>query len=557
LSFRRKPKSFIAKPLNINVLALLIPRSTAQTVVADLNIVFKNRGVTGRRRRYANVKITLPNPFFFIEIDDICSKKLNFPMIDSDKKHFVFFDFWASLTLCVGLTLIVLVPPFHSPDEFNHFYKSYHIADQHFTPEFDKSKKHLGGFIPRSLVTVSKPFEKLVLRAKLKTSQDTIVKYLHYPLVPEDKLFVSFPNTARYALTAYLPQALTIMATMPYKITPIRMLYFGRFMTFMFWFVLILQALRWTPVPFRQALMVMTLLPASLAINTTLNADVITNGLIFMQLGLFLQLKVHYKKLSQPQIYTKLFLFMALVLMGTLHKAVYFPMLFLLILLEKDIFNNSLFKKYGFITFNLALNVGLILLWANHIQQYIYPFGDITRTTYSDLRPGFNVNPDLQMQYVVNHLIAFLKKFIIATFTTYSNNYTGYIASFGWENVQLPSGLGYFFITFLMIWMAVQPIVWTRFERFFLLGVAQAMTALFLFSMHLHWDSVGEELIDYYNAKYYFPMYALILLAWSGSLAHFRDVLYEKVYFHTLLKLFFMIISVDFLILVYERYYNV
>jgi uncharacterized membrane protein len=254
-----------------------------------------------------------------VEIDDICGK-IELPMIDSDKKQFPFFDFWAALTLCVGLTLIVLVPPFHSPDEFNHFYKSYHIAEQHLTPEFDKSKKHLGGSIPRSLVTVSKPFEKLVLHAKLKTTQDTIAKYLHYPLVPEDKLFVSFPSTAHYAPTAYAPQVLTIMATIPYKITPIRMLYFGRFMTFMFWFVLILQALRWTPVPFRQALMVMTLLPASLAINTTLNADVITNGLIFMQLGLFLQLKVNYKNLSLTQIYTKLCLFMGLVLLATCIK---------------------------------------------------------------------------------------------------------------------------------------------------------------------------------------------------------------------------------------------
>jgi uncharacterized membrane protein len=472
-------------------------------------------------------------------------------MIDSDKKHFAFFDFWAALTLSVGLTLVVLVPPFHSPDEFNHFYKSYHLADQHFTPEFDKSKKHLGGNIPRSLVTVSKPFEKLVLDAHLKTSQDTISKYLHYPLAPEDKLFVSFPNTAHYAPTAYAPQVLTIMATIPYQITPIRMLYFGRFMTFMCWFVLILQALRWTPVPFRQTLMVMTLLPASLAINTTLNVDVITNGLIFMQLGLFLQLKINYKNLSVAQKYTKLFLFMVLVLIATLHKVVYAPMLFLLVLLEKEIFSNNLFEKYIFITLNLVLNAALIFVWTDHIHQYIYPFGDVAHTTYGDLRPGLRVNPDLQMQYVVNHPITFLKKLIAAAFTNYSNNYQGYIASFGLENVRLPSGLCSVFLTFLLIWTAVQPIVWTWFERIFLLCVAQAMTIAFLFWMHLYWDSVGEALINDYNAKYYFPMYALILLALSGSLARFRAVLYEKAYFHTLLKLFFMIISVYFLILIY------
>ncbi len=43
-----------------------------------------------------------------------------------------FFNYkiWFWSTALLGLTLIILVPPFHSPDEFNHFYKAYHIADR-------------------------------------------------------------------------------------------------------------------------------------------------------------------------------------------------------------------------------------------------------------------------------------------------------------------------------------------------------------------------------------------------------------------------------------------
>jgi hypothetical protein len=48
----RIPKSeicvlIVSKPLNINVLAL-IPRSVAQTVVTDLNIISQKSDVTGR-----------------------------------------------------------------------------------------------------------------------------------------------------------------------------------------------------------------------------------------------------------------------------------------------------------------------------------------------------------------------------------------------------------------------------------------------------------------------------------------------------------------------------
>jgi uncharacterized membrane protein len=476
-------------------------------------------------------------------------------MIHSNQKDSFPSKRWFWATIILGLTMIVLVPPFHSPDEFNHFYKAYHIADGHFTPDFDSSKARLGGYIPRSLVRVGNPFDTIAHTDK-KMKLDTIFKYLKSPLLPNDKIFVAFPNTARYAPTAYAPQVLAIFILKKWNISPLWMTYLGRFLTFITWFWLIFLAIRWTPMLYRPILMVLTLLPESLAINTTLSADVVTNGFIFLQIALFLQLKTDYKTLQPAQRYGKLLLFITLVFFTTLHKIVYFPLLFLLILLDSAVFNKSITQKYIFIGLNLMANLLLIKGWSSHVHDLIYPFADLAQNTYREMRPGYNINPDLQIQYIVNQPIAFLEKFIPATFSTYSHTNQSYIATFGWELIRLPAGLVIPFLCILLTWIVIQPIQWTRFEKGILLLIAHSMTSLFLLSMYLHWDSVGDEITDIYTAKYYFAPYALILLILGGVLTKWQFFLNQKKYIEITFKVSFVVTWCYFLILVYQRYYG-
>jgi uncharacterized membrane protein len=478
-------------------------------------------------------------------------------MIHSNQKENFYYKLWFWATIILGFIMIVLVPPFHSPDEFNHFYKSYHLADEHYTPDFDSSKAHLGGYIPRSLVTVSQPFEAIVLFRERKMRMDTIIKYLKLPLIPTDKIFIPFPNTARYAPTAYVPQVLAIFVLKQWNTPPLWMTYVGRFLTFMTWLWLISIAIRWTPSRYRSILMAITLLPESIAINSTLNADVVTNAFIFLQIAIFLQLKADYKNLNVKQIRNKLLLFVLLVLLTTWHKIVYFPLLFLMLLLENTVFDTILIKKYYFIALNLGLNLLLIKFWSMHIHQLIYPFADLTQNTYREMRPGYNINPDLQIQYIINQPIAFLEKFIPATFSSYSRTNQSYIATFGWELIRLPAGLVVSFLCIFGTWIALQPLQWTRIEKAFMLLIAHSMTSLFLLSMYLHWDSVGGDVTDIYTAKYYFAPYALMLLILGGSLTTWKSILNKKDYVETFFLFSFTLIWIWFLGLVCERYYEI
>jgi uncharacterized membrane protein len=334
------------------------------------------------------------------------------------------------------------------------------------------------------------------------------------------------------------------------------MVYIGRLCTFLAWFWLIVIAIRWTPMSYRSILMVLTFLPESLAINATLSADAVTNGLIFLQIALFLQLKTEFKILNSMQLQNKILLFAFLVLLTTWHKIVYFPLLFLLLLLEKAVFDNNLVKKYTFISLNLLLNLILIKFWSSHIHELIYPFTDLTQNTYRGMRPGYIINPDLQIQYIVNHPITFLNKFISATFSSYSHTNQSYIATFGWELIRLPAGLAIGFLTIFLSWVSLQPIRWTRFETILMFVLAHGMTSLFLLSMYLHWDAVGDDVTYVYTAKYYFATYALIILLLGGRLTGWQFFLDKKRHIERIFNISFVFIWIYFLILVYQRYYG-
>ena len=82
--------------------------------------------------------------------------------------------------------MICITPPFQVPDEVNHFYRAYQIADGHWKAE--QHTQRLGGQIPRSLIKVAEPFLDLRWQMNRKTSYETIKRQWSIPLNPDDKV---------------------------------------------------------------------------------------------------------------------------------------------------------------------------------------------------------------------------------------------------------------------------------------------------------------------------------------------------------------------------------
>jgi uncharacterized membrane protein len=431
------------------------------------------------------------------------------------------FNIWKYGVLWIGFALIFIVPPFHTPDEYNHFYKAYAIADGQMTPVVDYQNWDLGGYIPRSLVTVVEPFKRGIFDINYKFSYDTIWHYCQVPLNQDDVVLYPFSNTARYAPTAYLPQVFAIFIARVFDCPPLVMTYLGRIFTFLFWYVILLYAIRRAPV-FKEGMMILSALPASVSINSSLNADIVSNAFFFLGLSAFLKMR-----LSNEIEKKDLGLFSGTILLITLNKIAYFPLVLLLLFVPKEKFGLR-FSKIKVFTVNLVLNLLIVFSWTKLVHRWIYPTDDINVTTYTTLRPGFNVNPDLQMRHVLDNFFPVAYTLVDKSIATYDFVWRLYLTSFGWEYAMIPKFLqGLLLVSILAYFFFHRPI-FSKKERFLLFLLAHSLTTLFLFSMYLHWDPVGGEMTFIYGGKYYIPIYPLVFLALSAWLYSYRPAFYAK-----------------------------
>jgi uncharacterized membrane protein len=460
------------------------------------------------------------------------------------------YKYWSVFTFLMGISLVFIMPPFQSADEFNHFYRIYQISEGQFVGEVDSTKTDLGGYIPSSLIAISAPFEPLAFHKSVKTSFDTIQKYLKTPLEKEKKQFHSFPNTARYALTAYLPQVLTFSVLRQFDTPPLWMMYIGRLMTFLVWFLLVNIAIQKTPV-FKGLFMCFLLLPASVAINSTLNADVLTNAFYYLIFMFFFRFREKQGRITSLE----LILFSSIVLLATVNKIVYFPILGLLFLVKSERFG-SLKRKILYISSNVLVNLAVAVLLSQFIHGLIYPeAGNIYHTTYESMRPDYHVNPDLQTQRILERPIFFLTNLVTQSIGTVNNSLCSWVGYFGWESV-IPNGLGVFLCILLAFFALFNDYKFKLWERCFLPLIALSMTMLFLLSQHLHWDAVGDYILNDFIGKYFIPIFPLYYWSISGLLAPFVQKNKRFFYgFNVLTVISFMVIYVDFWILVIGRYY--
>lgn len=456
---------------------------------------------------------------------------------------------WLILTFFFGLTYIFIVPPFQSPDEPNHFLRIYHISEGRLWGEVSPDKHQLGGYVPDSLSSVYAPYEYMFFKEANKISVDSITSNLFKPLRATALSFQPFSNTARYAFTTYLPQVITFYLLKKINCPPLLLMYAGRLAAFLFWVMLMYYAINLTPV-YKELLMLLSFLPTSLAVNTTLSADVVTNGLAFLALALFLKFKFEAPDLKRGE----LLLFCGIMLLISWQKIVYFPLIFLLLLVPTPKFG-GLSKKILFFSLALIANLIVIFWWSGEINKLVYPTGDKFFTTYEDLRTGFRVNPTLQMEHILKDPIKFIKIFFEASIKAYNINFTLYLTSFGWEGTRVPSGLLYVFKFFLFAFIFIQANRFKLWEKILLLLLGHGLVMLFLLSQHLHWDGVGDVFLFEYGGKYYIPIYPIFFLAATGLLNTFIHQQKYRRFIHIMTVLTLITTQIDFLILILERYF--
>ncbi len=426
--------------------------------------------------------------------------------------------FFLVVAAVTGLVYALLVPPFQSPDETAHFYRTAHLASGQLIAT-KTANMRLGGQLPNSLTELYKPFAALRYNYEAIATPTDFRTAWQIPLNPQDTTFTDFPNVGYYAPFPYLFQAAVLRVGMAFRCRPMILFYAGRLATLAIWMALVLAALRL--LPFQKYMMAwLALLPSSLFIHASLSGDAVTNGLCFWLLSALLWLSFSENNFAEAPRWLKAGIFISSAMI-VLSKPVYFP----LVLLAWFVPIRKFSKGSSFYLFAAGLcltNLALLAWWYHYAGGLFIPYDDYNPRFREGVQLNEGVQPHQQLAYVLSHPFGFTKTMLVSYFESGPATLAHYFGKFGWEKNYLPGGL----IALLFLataWVSVTDsraglLLKTK-HRIGLAAIAVAMMVALALVLYMQWMPVGSDRVSALSGRYFFPVFPLFCFALGGLFA--------------------------------------
>jgi uncharacterized membrane protein len=433
----------------------------------------------------------------------------NRSLIDSSKKHKHSAEYspeilFAAIAVFFGLIMAVIVPPFQTPDELAHYYRTYDIADLKWIPQ--KTALGMGDELPQSLYRIAEELTGVIpFHPQQKISAHKIIAYLSIPLNETVKTFIPFPTTALASPVVYIPQALGIAIGKALNLSPLIFLYLGRVFNLITWITLVFFAIRIIPIG-KWLFFLLALLPMSVFLAASLSADTITNGLSFLLIACIL--KEALMDRGSPLHPSNLIAISILLAMISLTKQAYFLTPFLFLLIPVGRLKNA--TRY------LTIFVGLVSvfffigsIWFVEVSKIYVPYRD-------------GVSPGNQLHYIFDHPLTYFIT-IINTLIAHGFYIRSFVGNLGWLDTPLPLGI-YLSYPFLLLAASMydtpnRPSL-VIMQRAWLLLIF-VFGSLSVFTMlYLSWESVGSESIPGVQGRYFSPLAPLFFLIFQRGFEH-------------------------------------
>ena len=390
-----------------------------------------------------------------------------------------------------GVIFALLVPPFQSPDEPNHFLRAWQVSEGHFFPE--KTENRLGGMLPESLSQVCDSFSFLKNNPSARLKFSTLRHALNIPLQPEKRRFTDFANTAIYAPTAYIPQAAAIAILRPFGATPLQLLYAARMANLLAWLALVAAALRLLPF-LQTTLSAIALLPATLCIAASANADVWNNGLCWWLIAALLSDPVtghFWKKLAAGIIVAA-------------NKLIALPLVLL------GFFSNMHRRQVLIIA---AAAMLAAIAWSQLAQAWFLPYEAYNPAFRDTQTLNSGVDPARQLAFIAENPIFFVKTALQSLFRVLPSMAAHFVGKFGWEKNYLPSGwIGALWVMLAALVLSEKNPLTQR-QRWGMAGVAALYFIGFAVTMYALWNAVGAAQIDNWQGRYFLAIAPVVVLA--------------------------------------------
>jgi uncharacterized membrane protein len=397
-----------------------------------------------------------------------------------------------------GTLYAVITPPFQVPDEFQHFYRSYQVSEGRLTSY--RVGKQIGGYLPSSLREFGdQAWGTDSFDATAKANSRAIWSTRSIPLRPRTREFYYFANDSWHAPINFLAQGASIAVARHFGAGPMAVFYAGRLGNLLLWSLLVFFAIRLIPI-MDWTVVLLALMPMSLAQAASLSPDATVNGVCFLFVAFVLRLATSETPLPASHL-------IALTILGaavSLAKTAYFPLAILFLLIPAKRFSTP--RRFW-----AAFAIFIVICIATLIAWSLCTFGT---QTYS--MPG--VSPHDQALYMLHHPLAMahmeLGMLLAVPFIT------SIIGQLGWHTIRLwaPCAFAYWAVLF---W-STQIGGWEKFRlsalQRLILALAAAGCWIAVFSLiYLTFTTVGGRSINGLQGRYMIPIVLPFLLIFYPS----------------------------------------
>ncbi len=448
-----------------------------------------------------------------------------------------FFLIVASIT---GLVFIVITPPFQTPDERVHFFRTFQISEFNFITDVNETGA-IGGYIPVSIVyTMGQTADNPTIQfaPEKKYDSNRTLRAFRYSLNAAERKFYDFSATAQYSPVSYLPQAAGVGLARLLRLPPIAMMYAGRVMNLAMWIALIGLSIQLMPRR-KWATAFIGLLPMALFQASSLSTDVMTVGLFAVYLALLLRLLQQKTPITNSQL-------TALVGLGaamTLSKQVMVVFLLGAILIPPRLFatkRRSAIMKFALV----ALPFVVYALWIFATREL-----DITRT-FSN-----GQNPLHQVKFVLHNPHSFINVLWNTHFFFWGDAVTrSFIGNFGWVDAPLSEMivvLGYIGLFLVIVVNTGERPAWlSKWQRWVLGFSGLAYWGAVSAALYAFYSPVGYKIIVGMQGRYFLPLALIAIPILYSSWLKTSPRAYRNL--ATLVPIFLLVASI---ITIYFRYY--
>ena len=378
--------------------------------------------------------------------------------------------------LLSGTLFVYNTPIMDTPDENVHYARALYLSDGHlYVPEKLEQSK-----IADDIIDVEAVFKQPLALSNLEDEE-----------VAEEKVTYSgIVKTNGYAFISYMPQAAGILIARLFSLSISASIVLGRFLNLLVYALLVRLAIKKAATN-KYVLGTVALLPMSVYIAASFNQDAMSNGLIFLIIGLFCEL-VEKEQITDLD----LFLFALLSLALATMKFPYVLIVGLLLFLPKNKLN---LRKYLVILISISLTLILGLVWlkiASSINLQL-------------VAENPEINPVKKILYTIQNMGVFLQMVLKELFYLIPNKLQGAF-TFGWFTYGLD--LTWLYIAYLSCILIMLPRkkIFSNWNRTGIILVSLAITMGILLTAYLMWNPVTDMSFAGVQGRYFIGIFVLL-----------------------------------------------